>query len=232
MDFIFMLTRGDRTVGDGLTLLDQVAGLGLGHIGFKDIGVDRKTLRALNGRIEEMGATSYLEVVSTSAAECLESVRTAVEIGVDRLLGGTEVAAALDILKGTGIEYYPFPGFPTGHPTDLRGSGADVADHCAAFMAKGCAGADLLAYRATEADPLELVRAARGALGDGRLIVAGSIANARQIADLAHAGADAFTIGTAVFEDAFAADAKGVESQIQAIQEACKAAKAAAPHAT
>ena len=86
--------------------------------------------------------------------------------------------------------------------------------------------------RLTEADPLALVRAARGGLGGGRLIVAGSIASGRQIADLAHAGADAFTIGTAVFEDAFAADAKGVGSQIRAVQAACKAAKAATPHAT
>ena len=223
MDFIFMLTRGDRTVGNGLALLDRVAGLGLGHIGFKDIGVDRATLRVLNRRIKAMGAISYLEVVSTSAKACLDSVRAAVEIGVDRLLGGTEVAAALDILNGTGIEYYPFPGFPAGHPTDLRGSAADVAAHCAAFMAQGCAGADLLAYRATEAEPLALVRAARGALGSGRLIVAGSIASVGQIADLAQAGADAFTIGTAVFEDSFAAGAEGVSNQIRAIQAACAA---------
>lgn len=223
MDFIFMLTRGDRTVGDGLALLERIAGLGLRHIGFKDIGADRAMLRALNRRVGEMGATSYLEVVSTSTEACLDSVRAAVDIGVDRLLGGTEVTAVLDILKGTDIAYYPFPGFPEGHPTNLRGSAADVAAHCADFMAQGCAGVDLLAYRATEADPLALVRAARRALGDGWLIVAGSIASAAQIADLARAGADAFTIGTAVFEDAFAADAEGVVDQIRAVQAACAA---------
>jgi hypothetical protein len=41
----------------------------------------------------------------------------------------------------------------------------------------GCAGIDLLAYRATDAEPLDLVRAARAATS-GRLVVAGSIARA------------------------------------------------------
>ena len=34
-----MMTSGDRTVGDCLDVLDEVGGLGLRHIGFKDVGV-------------------------------------------------------------------------------------------------------------------------------------------------------------------------------------------------
>ena len=34
MDFIFMLTRDDRTVADCIDVLGSVADLGLGHIGF------------------------------------------------------------------------------------------------------------------------------------------------------------------------------------------------------
>jgi len=232
MDFIFMLTRADQTVENGLQLLDGLAGLDLRHIGFKDVGVDRATLRALSERIATMGATSYLEVVSSGADGCLAAARTAVEIGVDRLLGGTAVDATLEILHGTGIEYYPFPGFPVGHPTDLRGSGADIADHCAAFMAKGCAGADLLAYRATEADPLDLVRAARTALDTGFLIVAGSIGSTTQLVDLSRAGVDAFTVGTAIFEDTFAAGETGIANQIRAIQMTLEANIEPVPGAT
>lgn len=223
MDFIFMLTRGDQTVEDGLLLLDQIGELGLKHIGFKDVGVDRATLRALTERIGKMGAISYLEVVSTSPEDCLNSARTAAEIGIDRLLGGTEVEPTLEILQGTGIEYYPFPGFPEGHPTDLRGSPADVAQHCRAFMDKGCAGADLLAYRATESDPLELVRSARKALGDGLLVVAGSIASEKQIADLEAAGADAFTIGSAIFDGSYSPRKGAVQSQIRDVLADCDA---------
>ena len=159
-------------------------------------------------------------MVSDSPEDCLAAARTAVEIGVDRLLGGTVVDATLEILHGTGIAYYPFPGFPVGHPTALQGSAADVADHCTAFMAKGCAGADLLAYRATEADPLDLVEAARRALGAGCLIVAGSIGSGTQLAELSRAGVDAFTVGSAIFDDAFAAGETGVANQIRAIQAA------------
>lgn len=224
MDFIFMLTRDDRTVENGLAVLDEVAESGLGHIGFKDIGADLPTLRNLAARIQELGAVSYLEVVSTGAMESLQSARTAVEIGVDRLLGGTEVEATLDVLVGSGIEYYPFPGFPVGHPTDLAGQPADVSAHCTDFMAKGCAGADLLAYRATDADPLALVRAARGALGAGKLIVAGSIANPGQIADLAAAGVDAFTIGSAIFDGSFSPEREGIAPRIRDVLAACEPA--------
>ncbi|MDH3230838.1 MAG: hypothetical protein OEN55_13695 [Alphaproteobacteria bacterium] len=220
MDFIFMLTRADETVANGLQLLDGLAGLGLRHIGFKDVGADRATLRALSERIAAIGATSYLEVVSPGADSCLAAARTAAEIGVDRLLGGTEVDSTLEILRGTDTEYFPFPGFPAGHPTDLRGSGVHIAEHCTAFMAKGCAGADLLAYRATEADPLDLVRSARKALGTGLLIVAGGICSKAQLADLGRAGVDAFTVGTAIFDNAFAAGEPGIANQIRAIQTA------------
>ncbi len=218
MDFIFMLTRGDETVADGLRLLDALEGLALRHVGFKDVGVDRPMLRQLSDRIGAMEAASYLEVVSPSAEDCVAAARLAVEIGVDHLLGGTAVDEVLRILEGTGIDYCPFPGHPTGHPTRLAGSAAEIAGHCAAFMASGCAGADLLAYRAIEAEPLDLVRAARAALGGGRLIVAGSVCSTAQLADLARAGADAFTIGTAIFDNAFAAGETGVANQIRAIQ--------------
>ena len=44
MDFIFMLTRGDKTVEDCLSVFDEIAPLGLKHVGFKDVGVELSTL--------------------------------------------------------------------------------------------------------------------------------------------------------------------------------------------
>jgi len=222
MEFIFMLTRDDRTVPDSLAILERVGDLGLGHIGFKDIGVDRQTLAVLARAIREMGAVSYLEIVSTTPKDACMSAQLAVDIGVDRLLGGTEVAATLEIIRGKGIEYYPFPGFPVGHPTDLEGKAADIGRHCRQFMAEGCAGADLLAYRALEEDPLAMVYAARQALGGGKLIVAGSIADTRQIAQLAAAGADAFTMGTAIFDDTFASSGADIPARLQHVMAACR----------
>lgn len=217
MNFIFMLTHGDKTVQDCLEVIDEVLPLGLKHVGFKDVGVSAAVLRELTRRIREAGATSYIEVVSETPEACLRSASLAVDLGVDRLLGGTDIESIGAILEGSSIAYYPFPGFPVDHPTKLRGQPEDIAAHCKAFMAQGAAGVDLLAYRATEAPPIELVKAARAALNGGELIVAGSIDSAEQLAALKDAGVDGFTIGTAVFDGTFLAGHEGVGSQIRAV---------------
>jgi hypothetical protein len=220
MDFVFMLTRSDQTVPDCLEVLDDIRPLGLTHVGFKDVGVPPDVLAELNRRIKASGATSYMEVVSTSAEACLRSARVARDIGVDRLLGGTQVDEVLAILAGSPVAYLPFPGRPFAHPTKLAGTPAQVEDDCRRFQARGCAGVDLLAYRATEAEPLELVRAARRGT-DGVLLVAGSVQRPEQIRDLAAAGADAFTIGSAAFDGSFAPRMGSLRSQLAAVIDAC-----------
>ncbi|MEU7036897.1 hypothetical protein ABZ958_24905 [Streptomyces sp. NPDC046237] len=223
MDFIFMLTRDDRTVTDCLDVLDTVRDLGIGHLGFKDVGVDAATLGRLHTQIKGMGATSYLEVVSTTRDEALTSVRHAIDLGVDRLMGGTWIDETLALLAGTGIEYLPFAGEPVGHPTSLAGGPGRVAEDCRRAEAAGCAGVDLLAYRATDADPLDLVRAARAAT-TGRLVVAGSIATRARIQDLAGAGADAFTIGSAAFDGSLRPAAGTLAAQLREALEAAGSA--------
>ena len=220
MDLIFMLTRDDKTVPDCMDILDAIGSLGVRHIGFKDVGVPRETMHALAEHIRDAGATSYFEVVSETPEECLASARTAVELGIDRLLGGTDINAINQVIDGTAIAYYPFAGFPTGHPTDLGGTPDDIAAHCRDFMAKGAAGVDLLAYRAIDADPVDLVRAARKALSPGELIVAGSIKGPDQMRLMAELGVDGMTIGTALFDESFAPGKKGIVAQLEAALDA------------
>lgn len=217
MDFIFMLTRHDRTIVDCLDVAAQIRPLGLRHVGFKDVGVELEVLHALCRALKEQGATVYMEVVSTDDAACLRSARHAVELGVDCLLGGTAVEPTLALLEGTPIGYFPFPGRPHDHPTRLGGVAEEVARDCRRFRAAGCAGADLLAYRATDAEPVELVRGARAGLDAGRLIVAGSIDGRTRLAAIADAGADAFTVGSAVFDGSWAPHAGATESQLRAV---------------
>ncbi|MFF9196010.1 hypothetical protein ACF09L_12440 [Streptomyces sp. NPDC014779] len=216
MDFVFMLTRDDRTVTDCLHVLDSVRDLGITHIGFKDVGVDPATLHRLHARIRDLGATSYLEVVATTRAQALDSVRAAVDLGVDRLMGGTWIDETLALLAGTPTGYLPFVGAPYGHPTRLAGGPERIAADCRRAEAAGCAGVDLLAHRATDADPLDLVRAARAATA-GRLVVAGSITTDAQIHALAEAGADAFTVGSAAFAGAVRPAAGGLAAQLTAV---------------
>jgi hypothetical protein len=218
MDFIFMLTRHDRTVTDCLEVAEQIRPLGLRHVGFKDVGVGPGKLAALTRALKAQGATVYLEVVSTDEAACLDSARNAAALGVDCLLGGTAVEATLPILAGTPIRYFPFPGRPHDHPTKLGGDAVRVAEDCRRFRAAGCAGADLLAYRATEASPVELLRGARAGLDDaGRLIVAGSIDGRARLREIAEAGADAFTVGSAVFDGSWSPHAGTLQAQLCAV---------------
>ncbi|MFF9018284.1 HisA/HisF-related TIM barrel protein [Streptomyces sp. NPDC014870] len=228
MDFIFMLTRDDRTVTDCLDVLDAVRDLGVVHLGFKDVGVEPATLDRLHRQIKDMGATSYLEVVSTTREEALTSVRRAVDLGVDRLMGGTWIDETLELVAGTSVAYLPFVGEPLGHPTRLAGGPDRITDDCLRAEAAGCAGVDLLAYRATDADPLDLVRAARAAT-TGSLVVAGGISSTERIRAVAAAGADAFTIGSAAFDGSLRPRAGTLAAQLGAALEAVASGPAPSP---
>ncbi|MEO8753236.1 MAG: hypothetical protein ABI624_11230 [Casimicrobiaceae bacterium] len=220
MDFIFMLTRNDRTVEDADCLVEQICDLGVTHIGFKDVGVPATLMRELVSTIKRRGGTCYLEVVSTTPEAVIRSLEAGAALGVDRILGGTDLVTARRILGDLSC-YFPFPGRPVGHPTQLEGSAALVAEHCGTARAMGCGGVDLLAYRATQAEPLDLVRAARGALPDGKLIVAGSVNTRARIHALAGYGVDAFTIGSAVFDGSFSPAKGSLRGQVLDILEAC-----------
>lgn len=224
MDFIFMLTHQDRTVEDPLRILDEVASLGLRHIGFKDVGASPRLLAQLTERIREAGAISYMEVVSTDPTGSLHSAEIARDLGVDRLLGGTQVDEVLSVLWGSQTSCFPFAGRPVGHPTRLEGDQTEIESQCQTLIDKGCAGADLLAFRSIQSNPLELIAAARRGLGSrGYLIVAGSINTPEQIRTLRKLGVDAFTIGSAVFDYVFAPGARSVRDQLEGILRECTA---------
>jgi len=72
---------------------------------------------------------------------------------------------------------------------------------------------------------------ARDALPDATLIVAGSVHTARQIHDLARAGVDAFTIGSAVFDGSFSPAKGALRGQILDILEACDQGRVSPGHA-
>ncbi len=97
-------------------------------------------------------------------------------------MGGVGAEEGVRILDGSPTRYLPFAGNPTGHPTRLGGAAHEVEAHCRAFATLGCAGVDILAYRATEAEPLDLVAACRRGFADkGLVVAAGSIDCAERV---------------------------------------------------
>jgi hypothetical protein len=223
MDFIFMLTRDDRTIEDCLEVYHSVRGVPMRHVGFKDVGVAPETLRRLHDVLKQDGHRTYMEVVSTTPESCLRSAEVGLTLGVDCLLGGTQVERILPMLRGSTTGYYPFPGIPAGHPTRLGGTADRIAADTARMVKAGCAGVDLLAFRATDAEPLALVRAARDAT-DRTVIVAGSINSPERIREVAAAGADLFTIGTAALDGSFNPRFGLLANQLHRILDACRAA--------
>lgn len=200
MDFIFMLTNHDATVPDAVEVYESIRTTGLRLVGFKDIGASPDTLRRLTDTMHEDGRTVFLEVVSTSRDDELRSIEAGLKLGVDVIMGGTNHQAALGLIDQAPVRYFPFPGTVVGHPSELRGSLADIASQAAELTGHPAVGGlDLLAYRHLTVDPVDLTRAVV-AVSNGPVVVAGSIDRAERIRGVGGAGAWAFTIGGAIFD--------------------------------
>jgi hypothetical protein len=206
IEFIFMLTRDDRTVPDARPVYDLLRDTDLRYVGFKDIGLPPAELRELARAMREDGREVFLEVVSEHAEDELRSVRAALDIGVDWLMGGTHPDEALAILDQVGPpgtpgrpRYCPFPGRVVGHPSILEGTVEEIAASAHDLTARpGVDGLDLLAYR-WQGDVPRLTRAVVDA-ASGPIVAAGSVDSVERIRALAGAGAWAFTIGGAIFD--------------------------------
>lgn len=219
-DFIFMLTRNDRTVADAAVHVETALQAGIRHIGFKDIGLPFEELLGLKKQISKGGANTYLEVVSLDRESEIRSVKSAVELGVDYLLGGTHVDDVLPLLEGTAIRYYPFPGRIVGHPSILEGSQEDIVASAVKLASRdGVSGLDLLAYR-SKGDVPALMQAVCHAVSKP-VIVAGSVDRPEQIEIIRKSGAAGFTVGTSALEGKFPAQGADLTSQLLAIS-ACE----------
>jgi NAD(P)H-dependent flavin oxidoreductase YrpB (nitropropane dioxygenase family) len=197
-EFIFMLTRDDRTIADAREVYARVAQLGVTHVGCKDIGLPHDELRSLLDDVRANGHTSYLEVVSETEEATLASARAAAQIRPDCLIGGTLIEPVQQIIAGTGIRFFPYVGEVVGHPCLLRGSIDKVVDDARRAEELGVDGINLLAYR-YDGDVDALVEAVVEAVSVP-VIAAGSVDSTERIRALSDRGVWAFTIGTAALD--------------------------------
>jgi hypothetical protein len=194
-EFIFMLTRDDRTIADAREVYESVVDTGVRHVGCKDVGLARAELAGLLADIRANGHTSYLEVVSETEEATLRSARTAAELRPDYLIGGTLIEPMQAIIAGTGVRFFPYVGRVIGHPCLLRGTVEEIVDDAHRAQGLGVDGINLLAYR-YDGDVDALVEEVVGALAIP-VIAAGSVDSAERIHALGKRGVWAFTIGTA-----------------------------------
>jgi len=213
-DFIFMLTRTDRTISDAHERALAALSAGVCHIGFKDVGLPFASLRRLANTIQAAGAKLYLEIVSLDAQSEEASARAAVDLGVDVLMGGTRPKVVLPVLAGTGIRYYPFPGRVVGHPSVLAGSTDTIVKSASRLAAMdGVHGLDLLAYR-FQGDVPDLIGNVCRAVAPKPVVVAGSIDRPERITAVIKAGVAGFTVGTAALDGAFPARSTALADQL------------------
>jgi CheY-like chemotaxis protein len=200
-ELIVMLTHHDKTVKDAKKLFIECKDLPVRHWGFKDLGLPRVEMVELVDLMRQAGKTTYLEVVSLSEQEGQEGAKLAVEAGFDILMGTVYFPSVKEYLQDKPIKYYPFPGQVHGHPSILDGSIVEIVHHARFLASCGVDGLDLLTYRYS-GNAAQLLQAVVSAV-DIPVVSAGSIASYGRIAEVWRANTQAFTIGSAFFEQKF-----------------------------
>jgi hypothetical protein len=140
----------------------------------------------------------HLEVVSISESDELRSAEIGRDLGVDYILGGTRWRSVSELLAGSGIKYFPYPGRISQHPAVLDGSVTQIVDDVQA-MGSSVDGINLLAYRHVSRDGAELLNAVRQRVLVP-IIAAGSIDSVERIRAVRDRGAWGFTIGAAALD--------------------------------
>lgn len=214
-----MLTHNDVTVSDAREVFGEAADLPVRFWGFKDVGLSLAESERLVNDFREAGKTPVLEAVSFTEGEMLEAVTFAAGCGIEYFTGGRFSEAIAARVREAGMKYFPFCGETSGPPISLAGSIEDVERDAKRLVGNGADGVDLVAYRYTDGDPVELARRVVTSVGAERTIVAGSINSVERIRQMHEIGPSGFTIGGALFEGALRPDGS-FRDNLQAVVDA------------
>ena len=210
---IIMLTHNDRTVPNALEVFESCKDLPVKFWGFKDVGLPKDQMRQLIGAMKAAGKTTFLEVVSYSAEECMAGAKLAVEMGFDYLMGTVYHQSVFEYLATQKISFLPFCGTVYGSPSVLEGSFQEIIDDAKGLLAKGVSGIDLLAFR--HQDGAGLARAYCQQI-DKPVVIAGSINSPARIDFINEINPWAFTMGSALFTENFA-KGEGFRKNLQVV---------------
>lgn len=215
--FILMLTKNDLTIQNAPEVFEEIKNTGVKHIGFKDIGLPIDKLKVLVQNMKSKGMKTYLEVVSESEEANLRSVKSALELGVDNLIGGTYVEETMKLFKGARPKYYPYVGKIVGHPCLLRGTIEEIVADGKKKQALGIDGINLLAYR-YDGDVEKLISSLLKAVKIP-IIVAGSIDSFDRVRRMIQLNVAGFTIGGAILDKKFVPNGSLAEQVTSVLKE-------------
>lgn len=203
-EFIFFLTRNDVTIKDAIEVFKMIEGTDVQNIGFKDIGLPKKELIKLRNMILKSDKSAFLEIVSGSKTENINSVKMGLELEVDYIIGGKYVEDTLPLIGNNDVKYFPYVGQIIDHPCLLRGSIEEIVNEAISFKQLGIDGIDLLAYR-YDKDPINLIQNIKNKV-EMPIIAAGSIDNLDKVRKMVEIGVWGFTIGSAIINRKFVED--------------------------
>lgn len=198
-ELIIMLTQNDITVTNAAEVFDVCKDLPAQHWGFKDVGLSKDEMIALNRKMKDAGKTTYLEVVTYTEEGCVEGAKLAGECGFDYLTGTVYYPAVKPVLEQYSMKYLPFPGKVGGSPVALTGTIDEIVADSVRLIEAGADGVDLTAFRYTDGDPMELAYAVGNRIGMDKLTIAGSISNTARMDLMNELGCKAYTMGSALF---------------------------------
>ena len=198
-----MLTHNDVTVSNARECFLDSADLPVQYWGFKDVGLSTAEMEQLVGDFKAAGKTPVLEIVNFDEKELLNAASLAVSCGIEYFTGGVFSHAVMERLRDAGIKYFPFCGNIGGSPVELKGTPEEILEDALKLRGLGVDGIDLVAYRFSEGDPIELAKLVEHQLGGENLIIAGSINSAERIKRMQEIGPFGYTMGGALFEGAF-----------------------------
>lgn len=188
-----MPTWYDITIYNVIDVFEEVKDSGIKHFGVKDIGPDEEVLADLVRRLRKAGMTVYMEIVRPTIEETISSVKMGIRLGVDHIIGGQFVEPVLEILKGTGIKFWPYVGKIVGHPCLLRGTIEEILEDAKKKEALGVDGINVLSYR-YEGDVEKLVKSLKEAVSIP-IIATGWINTLERIKKMAEIGVWGMTVG-------------------------------------
>lgn len=213
-ELIVMLTYNDKTAKNAYEIFEQCKDCKATYWGFKEEGLPPEEMKKLYSYMKESGKTTVLEVVAYTEAECLEGAKMASECGCDILMGTLFFDSVNDYCEKNHIKYMPFVGNVKERPSVLDGSIDEMIENAKEYAKKGVYGFDLLAYRYT-GDAEELIEKFVSEI-NLPVCIAGSIESYDRVDSVKKAGAWAFTIGGAFFENKFG------ESFAKQVDKVCK----------